>query len=58
MIPIDTRGIDYNKLDLNKLSDAELNRHKAAMDKDYQKNFIKAGDPGFEYDKRVDYPKN
>jgi hypothetical protein len=53
--PIDTRGIDYNKLNLNKLSDYELNRHKAAMDKEYQKNFLKKGDAGFEYDKKVDF---
>jgi len=40
---------------LNKLNDAELERHKAAMDKDYQKNFIKKGDPKFVYDKKVDF---
>lgn len=27
------------------------------MDKDYQKNFIKKGDPNFVYDKKVDYSK-
>jgi hypothetical protein len=35
----------------------ELARHKAAMDKDYNKNFIKKGDNNFEYDKRVDFSK-
>jgi hypothetical protein len=56
-LPLDTRNIDYNKLDLNKLSDYELNQHKAAMEMDFNKNFIKKGDAGFEYDKRVDFSK-
>lgn len=55
--PINTKGIDYQSLDLNKLSDFELQQHKAAMDKDYQKNFIKKGDKDFVYDKQVDFSK-
>ena len=56
-VPIDTRGIDYHKLDLNKCGDLELAQHKAAMDKQYEQNIIRPGDKGFEYDKRVDYSK-
>jgi len=32
---LDTKKFDYNKLDLNKLSDFELQRHKQAMDVGY-----------------------
>lgn len=53
--PLDTRNIDYHSLNLNKLSDHELQQHKAAMDKDYQKNFVKKGDKDFVYDKKVDF---
>jgi hypothetical protein len=56
-LPLDTRKIDYSKLDLNKLSDTELARHKAEMDKDYQKKIIRPGDKDFVYDKRVDFSK-
>ena len=52
---LDKKAFDYDKLDLNKLSDFELNRHKAAMEVEYQKNFVKKGDEGFEYDKRKDF---
>lgn len=37
------------------MSDFELNRHKGAMEVDFKKNALKPGDPGFEYDKRVDF---
>lgn len=39
--------VDYNSLDLNKLNDLELNRHKQAMDQIYKKNFIGKDDPNF-----------
>lgn len=52
---IDTKNVDYNKLNLNKLSDWELNKHKAAMEEKYQKNFIGKGDPRFKYDMRQDF---
>lgn len=54
-VPLDKKKFDYDKLDLNKLSDFELNRHKQSMDQDYQKNFLKKGDTGFEYDKRIEF---
>jgi len=41
------KKIDYNSLNLNKLSDMELNRHKEAMDKVYNKNFVGKNDPSF-----------
>ena len=50
--------MDYNKLDLNKLDDETLNAHKKAMDHDYNKNFVGAGDPNFKYDVRKDFSKN
>lgn len=40
---------------MNKLSDAELKAHKAAMEVKFKKNNVKKGDPGFKYDKRVNY---
>jgi len=36
------------------LGDAELKAHKAAMEVGFQKNAIKKGQPGFEYDKPAD----
>ena len=42
---------------LNKLSDVELAKRKRAMDKDFDKNQLKPGDVGFEYDKVVDFSK-
>ena len=55
--PLDMKKIDYNSLNLNKLSDVELNRHKEAMDLMYKKNFVSKNDPTFEYDKQVDFSK-
>lgn len=43
---------------LNQLSDAELAAHKRAMDVQFNKNELKPGDPGFQYDKVVDFSKN
>ncbi len=42
---IDIEGIDYDSLDLNKLSNEEIAMHKRKMDKLYEKNFVKPGDP-------------
>ena len=42
---------------LNKLSDTELAAHKKAMDRDFSKNQLKPGDPGFVYDKVVEFKK-
>lgn len=52
--------IDYDSLDLNKLSNEELAKHKKKMDRIYEKNFVKPGDPNFVYDKRKQFqmPKN
>ncbi|XP_023332792.1 uncharacterized protein LOC111704703 isoform X2 [Eurytemora carolleeae] len=41
--------------DLNKLSDKELRRRKEIMDLSFEKNNIKKGDPGFVYDKKVEF---
>lgn len=43
------------KLNLNKLSDAQLAAHKRAMDKDFNANQVRPGDPGYVYDKVVDF---
>lgn len=53
----DLDNVDYTKTDLNKLGDAALARHKKAMDKNFNANQLKPGDAGFEYDKRVEFPK-
>ena len=55
---IDFSTFNYKTADLNKLSDEELKAHKAAMEVKFQKNNIKKGDPGFQYDKRVDFKYN
>ena len=55
---IDLRNFDYKKTDLNKLGDAELKAHKAAMEVKFQQNAVKKGDPGFQYDKRVKFERN
>ena len=51
-------NFDYNKTDLNKLSDWELKRHKANMDKEFKKNEVKPGDKDFVYDKRATFERN
>lgn len=40
----------YDHLDLNKMSNEELNKHKAIMEQMYLKNAKKPGDPGYAYD--------
>ena len=40
---------------MNKLGDAELKAHKKAMDVGFEKNAVKKGDAGFQYDKRVNF---
>ena len=41
--------------DLNKLDDYELNRRKAVMDEQFEKNRIRPGDSNFEYDKDIEF---
>mmetsp|Transcript_53845 Transcript_53845/g.125862 ORF Transcript_53845/g.125862 Transcript_53845/m.125862 type:complete len:283 (-) Transcript_53845:29-877(-) len=48
-------ALDYDVVDLNKLSDEELNQHKARMDVQFLKNQRKPGDPDFVYDVQVDF---
>ena len=54
---IDIKSRDYQRENLNKLSDEELARRKRMMDKDFEKNRLQPGDPGFVYDKVVDFTK-
>ena len=35
-----------------------MKAHKAAMEVGFQKNAIKKGDPGFQYDKRINFKYN
>lgn len=49
-----TENNDQNE-DLNKLDDFELDKRKADMDKDFEKNRLRPGDNGFVYDKEVDF---
>jgi len=53
----DYSKFDYKNTNLNKLSDQELAAHKKNMDKGFNKNQLKPGDEGFEYDKRIDFSK-
>jgi centrosomal protein CEP19 len=48
-------GIDYDKFDLNKLNDTELDLHKKKMDELFNKNHKDPTDEGFEYDIEVDF---
>ena len=41
--------------DLNKLDDYELDKRKADMDKEFEKNRVRPGDEDFVYDKEVDF---
>ena len=52
---IDITSKEYKNKNLNKLSDAELAREKQKMDKQFDKNFLKPGDAGYEYDKVIDF---
>ena len=42
--------MNYNHLDMNKLSNEELAQHKAIMEQIYKKNIKRPGDPGYKYD--------
>ena len=42
-------------MDMNKLNDSELQFEKSKMNKDFMDKQIRPGDPGYEYDKEVDY---
>lgn len=55
---IDISSKDYKTKNLNKLSNDELAAEKKKMDKEYNKNFIKPSDPGFQYDRVVDFSKS
>lgn len=41
--------------DLNKLDDEQLARKKKVMNSSFEKNQLKPGDPGYEYDKQIEY---
>ena len=41
--------------DLNKLDDYELDKRKAAMDEDFEKNRLRPGDADYVYDKEVEF---
>lgn len=59
--PLKEVKLDKNELqskNLNQLSDEELNAYKRAMDKEFVAKQLKPGDPGFVYDKVVDFSKN
>lgn len=49
----EVRTPTWAELDLNKLSKEEIDRVKAEMDKDYEKNRIRSQDSNFVYDMRV-----
>jgi hypothetical protein len=55
---IDIKAPEYQNKNLNKLSDVELAKHKKAMDKEFDKNFVKPNDKNFVYDKVVDFGKS
>ncbi|XP_063597253.1 centrosomal protein of 19 kDa-like [Penaeus indicus] len=46
--------LDPNQ-DLNKLNDETAEQKEQIMDDTFQKNQLKPGDPGYEYDKQVDF---
>ena len=54
---IDITSKQYQNKNLNKLSDYELAKEKQKMDTKFNQNFIKPTDPGYVYDKVVDFSK-
>lgn len=42
---------------MNKLTNEEIAAHKKKMDEKFNKNQLKPGDPGFVYDKRIEFTK-
>jgi len=51
----DNGKVDYHNTNLNKLSKAELDKHKAKMDVHFSKNQKKPGDKDFVYDKQEEF---
>ena len=50
-------SVDYNTLNLNKLSDSELEKHKRVMDQEFERKQVRPTDPGFVYDKRREFKR-
>ncbi|XP_050720345.1 centrosomal protein of 19 kDa-like isoform X2 [Eriocheir sinensis] len=44
--------------DLNKLDDTTLDKKKKVMNSSFEKNCVRPGDPGYEYDRQVDFGKD
>jgi len=51
----DDKRVDYHNTNLNKLSKAELDKHKAKMEVGFSKNQKKPGDRDFVYDKQEEF---
>jgi len=51
----DVPKVDYSSTNLNKLSKAELDKHKQKMDVMFNKNQKKPGDKEFVYDKQEEF---
>ncbi|XP_045618915.1 centrosomal protein of 19 kDa-like [Procambarus clarkii] len=47
-------SVDPNQ-DLNKLDDEQLAKKKKVMNSSFEKNQLKPGDPGYEYDRQVEF---
>ena len=55
-VAMDEQGlIDLSKIDLNKLSNEEVDFIKSKMDVNFLQNQLNPGDPGFIYDKEVEF---
>ena len=44
-------------IDLTNLSREQIDKYKQQMNREFEMNAIKPGDPDFQYDMRVDYPE-
>ena len=44
-------------IDLTTLPKEQIDRYKQQMNREFERNAIKPGDAGFEYDMRVDFPE-
>lgn len=53
---VNLKNVDLKTANLNKLDTEELAAYKRAMDNDFKQ--LKPGDPGYVYDKVVDFTKN
>ena len=56
-LAVDIKSKEYQNKNLNKLSNGDLQKEKRKMDAKFNENALKPNDPGFVYDKVVDFSR-